>query len=528
MSFTAQDAELALSLHEVELDQCSDMAAASSTGVAIPTAGAEVGRTAEEASLQSEPPPAAAADSTSGYNVRDYQNPDAGAAQALTTKGKGKGKGQGGGAAHCYHCGKDSPKTKCGRCFHAKYCGATCQNDDWRQHKKACRATVTAGARRALRVRKVKEAGGGGGFDNGTCVICLGPVVAPVKLPCGHAYCGACLDELRVKGVAQVCPICREELPPGPKGLYELAVRAYVRIRGMVTRGEVAWASLPAELQAEMDEVVAMLTEAAAQGHMLAQACLGQIHGLGMGVAQDESRAFELYMQAAVQGDARSQYNVGICYQGGEDYREDRGGLGCEKSNEQAVKWWTKAAKQGFAGAQCKLGHAYQLGRGVPQNCEDTDELAAVEWWAKAAEQGNAEAQTYLGDVYENGEGVPQNYERAVELFKLAIDQGYTPATSRLRDCYFYGLGVEASYAEVLRLCKVGVALAEARVLQVGPRAGLGVALERQLMQQFKDCIKRACPLLDQRVVLRDLSNEALNGARGTAGELSCIIQVLG
>ena len=30
-------------------------------------------------------------------------------------------------------------------------------------------------------------------------MICVGPVVAPVSLPCGDAYCGACLAELRTK-----------------------------------------------------------------------------------------------------------------------------------------------------------------------------------------------------------------------------------------------------------------------------------------------------------------------------------------
>jgi len=46
-----------------------------------------------------------------------------------------------------------------------------------------------------------------------------------VELPCGHAYCGTCLAELRAKKVAQACPLCREQLPPGVDGLYDLAFR---------------------------------------------------------------------------------------------------------------------------------------------------------------------------------------------------------------------------------------------------------------------------------------------------------------
>ena len=61
---------------------------------------------------------------------------------------------------------------------------------------------------------------GGQRSDETTCVICVGPVVSPVHLPCGHAYCGACLAELRAKEVSQTCPLCRAELPSGVDGLY--------------------------------------------------------------------------------------------------------------------------------------------------------------------------------------------------------------------------------------------------------------------------------------------------------------------
>ena len=91
------------------------------------------------------------------------------------------------------------------------------------------------------------------------CVICQGPVVAPVELPCGHAYCGACLAELRAREVAQTCPLCRADLPEGLDGLWDLAYRAYCRIAGVVRRGEASWASLPAAEREEMEEVVVPL-----------------------------------------------------------------------------------------------------------------------------------------------------------------------------------------------------------------------------------------------------------------------------
>ena len=198
----------------------------------------------------------------------------------------------------CFHCQSDGARMCCSQCHRAWYCGRPCQKKHWKQHKKACVAAVAVEARRAKLRRKATAARGGDGIDQETCVICVGPVVAPVELPCGHAYCGTCLAELRAKKVAQACPLCRAELPPGLDGLYDLAFRAVKRIEGMVDRFEVAWASLPAAEQEEMEQAVAMYTEAAAQGHAGAQSNLGLIYHQGRGVAQDVDRAIELYTEA--------------------------------------------------------------------------------------------------------------------------------------------------------------------------------------------------------------------------------------
>ena len=241
--------------------------------------------TTNNSGAAAEPEPSAAAPSArraaaaTTYNVRDYQNPDAGAAdrpRSKAAKGKGatktKGKKKDGAATFiCFTCGKAAPKLlTCSQCHRAHYCDRECQRKDWPRHKKACRACVAAEAKRATRARKATAAAraAGGRAPNEICVICIGPVRSPVELPCGHAYCAQpCLAELRAKGVAQVCPLCREELPAGAEGLYDLAYRTNVRIEGMVERGEASWASLAAAEREEMDEVVAMWTEAAAQGH---------------------------------------------------------------------------------------------------------------------------------------------------------------------------------------------------------------------------------------------------------------------
>ena len=303
------------------------------------TSNTKKGGKPKSSSSAAEPPP---------YDPRQFQNPHPEDSVDGEAEGKGKGKGKAttktkasksdtsgkaaaDGSHCCYHCGTAGALSSCADCHCAWYCGRACQKAAWRQHKAACRAAKRAKAKRAAwraaaaaagRESSGKSGRGGGGGGGGSasdemCVICIGPVVAPVRLPCNHAYCSACLAELRAKEVAQTCPLCRAKLPEGLDGLWELAYRAYCRIQGMVSRGEASWMSLPAAEREEMEEVVAMLTEAAAQGHMMAQVYLAEIYAFGKAMAQDDGRAFELYGQAALQGNAISQLNLGVKYREG-------------------------------------------------------------------------------------------------------------------------------------------------------------------------------------------------------------------
>ena len=140
----------------------------------------------------------------------------------------------------------------------------------------------------------IRDRGEGGGAAeeeeeeaSSKCVICIGPLVDPVPLPCGHAYCRECIGGVRTKGESQTCPLCRAELPPGVEGLFDLATRAYRRVGGRVRRGEAAWGSLEGESAEEMEEAVAMLVEAVAQGHEGAMGLLAEVYAAGFGAARD-------------------------------------------------------------------------------------------------------------------------------------------------------------------------------------------------------------------------------------------------
>ena len=162
----------------------------------------------------------------------------------------------------------------------------------------------------------------------------------------------------------------------------------YMKVRGAVNRSRpgvphtTPWPALSDDQQREMDQVVAMLNEAANQGHTAAQVFCGLVHQCGWGVKKDDHLAFTYYEKGAQQGHAECQRNIGIYYFHGQ---------GCERSHERAAQWLEKAALQGNADAMFYLGLLCAWGKGVPQN-----PVRAFELWTNGAWQGETNAQIML------------------------------------------------------------------------------------------------------------------------------------
>ena len=145
------------------------------------------------------------------------------------------------------------------------------------------------------------------------------------------------MEELRQKGVDKSCPLCCKPLPPGPEKLFDLGYGIYAKIRGAIDRSRPGvdvkspWPALSDEQQHEMDQAVAMLREAADQGHIGGQACCGSIYGFGWGVVRDERLAFVYTEKGAQQGHPGCECNTGVYY---------RDGLVCAQSYTRAAEWW--------------------------------------------------------------------------------------------------------------------------------------------------------------------------------------------
>ncbi|MFO1433293.1 MAG: tetratricopeptide repeat protein [Candidatus Competibacteraceae bacterium] len=124
---------------------------------------------------------------------------------------------------------------------------------------------------------------------------------------------------------------------------------------------------------------VQQFQQAADQGYAKAQYNLGLAYLQGQGVAKNDQEGINWFRKAAEQNFAPAQYNVGIAYVQG---------LGVQKDPRQGVEWFQKAAKQGFDPAQYKLGTSLYQGQGIAK-----DPVMAYVWLSLAAAQGNKDAQ---------------------------------------------------------------------------------------------------------------------------------------
>ena len=152
---------------------------------------------------------------------------------------------------------------------------------------------------------------------------------------------------------------------------------------------------------------------------------------------EDYAQAARWMREAAEQGHARAQDNLGIMY---------TIGLGVPQDGRQAERWLLEAAKQGYAPAQKNLGILYRDGQGGARQ----DPAAAVRWFRRAANQGNAEAQFALGSIYIVGFAGRRDEVEGVRLMMAAAEQGHASALYGLGLLYESGTGVVRDLVEAL------------------------------------------------------------------------------
>ena len=122
-----------------------------------------------------------------------------------------------------------------------------------------------------------------------------------------------------------------------------------------------------------------------------AQAFVGYLYEVGLGVKQSYSDALAWYQRAGDNGSTKAQHNLGMLY---------FNGMGVEQDHVAAYQWFLKAANQDLPASLYMVGLMYHEGYGVIMDWE-----SARLWFLKSAKTGYANAQFMFAFMLQAGEG---------------------------------------------------------------------------------------------------------------------------
>jgi TPR repeat protein len=192
----------------------------------------------------------------------------------------------------------------------------------------------------------------------------------------------------------------------------------------------------------DREETIAMLQQAAEEGHASSQNLLGRIFDEGRLVRRNPAVALKWYERAAAQALPAAQLNAGLMHRTGDGVPRDAAkarqfferaadnrsihaqyvlavmledGEGGPADAERAVHWYRLAAEANYGPAQHNLAVAYATGSGVPRS-----ERAAVNWYRAAAHNGQAKSQFLLGKAFAESVGAPYDAGQAYVWFTVA------------------------------------------------------------------------------------------------------------
>ncbi|MEL7108369.1 MAG: peptidoglycan-binding protein [Pseudomonadota bacterium] len=148
--------------------------------------------------------------------------------------------------------------------------------------------------------------------------------------------------------------------------------------------------------------------------------------------------------QAALNGDAVAQYQLGVEQLEAQDYAA-------------AAELISAAARDGLPAAQYRLAKLHERGLGVPR-----DFTEARAWTERAANGGNVRAMHDLAVFFADGEGGSQSYAAAAEWFRKAADFGLVDSQFNMGVLYENGLGISPNQIEALYWYEIAAANGDA------------------------------------------------------------------
>ena len=207
------------------------------------------------------------------------------------------------------------------------------------------------------------------------------------------------------------------------------------------------------------------IRDAAAQGDAEAQYQIGEAYLAGWSVPRHPATGAHWLRLAAEQGHVRAQHSLSLLYMSGAKAMGDAAswlretaasgnailfypnGLDVKPDPEKALVLAKAAAEQGLACAQANLGMFYLRGIGCKQ-----DFTKAQLWCRRAAEQNESVGALGLGFMHEHGFGIERNPSEAARWYAIGTELGNDAAATALGLLHLDGIGVERNLVKAQKL----------------------------------------------------------------------------
>ena len=204
----------------------------------------------------------------------------------------------------------------------------------------------------------------------------------------------------------------------------------------------------------EFEKALQLYTELSLLGDAEAQTSLAYMYQNGQGCQNDIAKAITLYDQASEKKQPYSLYNLALFYANGLH------GLAFDQF--KAHELFLEAAVREAVPAMYEVGVMFEKGLGCVCNFSE-----AAFWYEEAAKRGHLEAFNNLGVLYKDGHGVEQNDKRAFICFSRAAEGGLKEGLYNLGLLYDQGLGCEEDHDKALDLCRKAAYLGHEKAKEI-------------------------------------------------------------
>ena len=187
---------------------------------------------------------------------------------------------------------------------------------------------------------------------------------------------------------------------------------------------------------------------------------LGYYYEKGIGCEKDLVKARQYYELAAMHGDIKAKYNIGLFYYKNNQYPQAfnlvkeaadanygkacallgyfyEHAIGSEQNFELARASYLKALELGEKGLYHRLGIYSYYGNGVEQNIDE-----AFNYFYSGANEGEKECYYYLGVMYSKGDGVKKDNSKAFYWYQQGANNGDIKAMYNVAIYYENGIYV--------------------------------------------------------------------------------------